>query len=715
MKKSLLLLSAGLILSSLSLTGCQQGGTPAATTSDSAAATTQGSAQESSSQAETSSAAATSSEDKPVAGRIIVAEDQETASDINKTVLPVDIIPDQVVNLEDHIEVTKVSTWSLTTESKNVKIEGHTFKAVDYGAYTITIVAGTTKRAIHGYVVTPNKIAFDELWGTIAPDHLDYVLGGAMTGTAIVKDDYWMEYDPETANFEGAIRLPKTETYYSFNLPLADDEDGFGEKVVMNKGYGRSHASRGYGENLDLVKPTDFIQIFDEDGDPTGYFVLENSAIDQYGESKVQHYVDSLVGDELWSYYQDNILESDSTTGMPIGNLHLAARYVKDRKTGLVTVTLYPMSDAGVIVPTVTIGKNTYKTDIVVTNIGDAAVPACEDWLENPVVPEAIDLTLLRNAADNLIKEKTYTFSTVAQWVNASTGQPEDVPTYMCFDDGTPVMDNHNVSGAVNTQIVEHTYNYVTPLTYLPDKNIVLPEIGTREVNFVDNTKFYSSSKGPEATEWSSPTIEDFSDDESTIWDSTLTPYFLKVTDKMDLLADASIYDSKVDDETGNTLFFYNTYGNDMNYGRNKYYAGLPFYFASLAPNMLGWIPVFYMNYMNWWTSSTIFFSVSPNGDFSFNWTFTADKNDVYVVSVAFTDIGVDAVSEDAKAFYRATTGKALPGDDEIIPDTSEQSSGEIIPGTSEQSSGEIISVPEDSTPIESNEDSALNSPVQSN
>lgn len=685
MSKKLLLLSAGLILSSLSLAGCNKGGLPGTSSTPSAEETTQATSEQEIS---------TSSEDKPVAGRIVVAEDEETAADINKKVLPVDIVIDQVVNLEDHVEVTKVSTWSLTTESANVSIEGHTFKALDYGDYTVTIIAGTTKRAIHGYVVTPKKAKFDAYYAGIDANDLSYVLGGQISGLMVVEDKYYVEASQDSdgnVTLEGAIAHPTDGKYYSFELSGVYDGQGelvdFGDAMTMKKGYGRSHASHGFGEYLDLIKPTDFIEAYDSDGDPTGYYIYENTIPDEFGESKAQQYIDSLVGGSVWSIYENYLMDADD----PTATLNIAAKFDVDKTTGLQSVSLYPASKEGKVYRNIRTDSSTFKTDIVISGIGEADIDACEAWLLDPELPEQVDITPLRNAADAIFEAKAYEMSYVAQWVNISSASPIDVPDYMCFSDGTPVFSNYAVSGAVNSQIVEYTYNNVTPGAYLPDDTIVLPEAGTSEVNFVDNKLFYSASKGPSDNEWGAPTSDAFSEDpEDDIWVSTLVPYFLQATEKLDLLGIASFYDSFVDEETGNTVFKYNTNGEDMNYGRNKYYAGMAFYFASLCPNMLGWIPVFYMNYMDWWTDATISFEISPNGDLSFNWTLLTSTTEAYVVATTFENIGVDAVSEGAKQVYRDTTGKALPGDEDIPQESS-----------SEETSNPEIS--EDSTPIDSN------------
>lgn len=670
MQKKLLLLSASLILTSLASCG---GNTPSSSSAaDTSAAGTDSvvTSEEATTQEETSSG-------EQKAGRVIICLDEETADLYDLEVLRTDIALEGTVDLEKHVKVTNVPSWSIEAKTDNVTVNGHTFTATGYGAYTITIIAGTTRRAINGQVVTENKIKFNEVFDQL---DLQYMVSGDIPGAVLVHDNYWMEARQSSSGVPymfGGIDHPTNEKTYSFNLEFVDDD--FADTIDVNKGLGRSVRSKGFGkyyENFEEVISSDFVQMFDSDGEATGYFVLENPGNYEYGESNVSRFIDALCGDDVWSTYQEYLLEDPAND-----ILHLAAKY--SAKTG--TISFYPMSDTGTIIKNLTIGQNTYKTVIELTSVNDTEVAACEKWIADPVTPEAIDITPIRNAFDNIFEQKNFTFHGYAQWYNPSSPDKTaiDVPSGMKFSDGDEVFPNYDTHVYVTENIAETVFDLSAPRAYLPPNvSLVIPATGDRELFFVHEnyarTANFTNGAWGDVTTGSEPFSEE---GEGTIWDSTMVPYFFQSDFKNDILGQTSIYEYA--EVEGAKVFAYNTYGGDMDYGDNKYYAGIPFFLATLVPSMFAYIPVFYMAYMGWYEYSDMAFTVFDNGDVSFDLEFVSSSSAALHMGFTFEAIGTTVNSDGAINLYNNFINPQVPEESSSQEGSQPVESGEV---TSEES-----------------------------
>lgn len=667
LKKKLLILSSGMLLAA-TLAGCN----PAQ-----ASGLIPGTTENSDESSATSVAPA-------VAGKVVVAEDEETAETFDLKVLPKDISLGTTVNLEEHVQVTKVDTWTIETASETVEISGHTFKAIGYGAYTVTIVAGTTRRAINGNVVTASKVQFNELFSSIKDD---YSVSSSLTGGIGLHKSYWYEVEGDADDegvytFFGGITHPTSGTTYAFNVTAtenADEELEFADEIEIQPGFGRSVADRGFGADFGEIKASDFVQQFDKDGDPTGYFIVEDGNTDDDDTSPVSRFVDSLFGKEVWSDIRYYVLGSGSKA-----KLNLAGSV--DKKTG--GLSFFPATEKGQIKDKMTISGKSYSTKLSVADIGNAALDGCEAWLENPVAPDPIDITAVKDFFAQVEETKSYTQNSFGSWWDLTNEKEVECPSGMRFSDTkTELFPNFDIQTNVNANVIENVYGHVDELATLPDDEMSIPSEGSSDLFFVYDNHSYTASKPGLQDPWGAAVAEEDpfsdSDEDPTVWDSIRVPYVFMGQDSHNIL-DLASWCSYEELDNGDKVFGYNTNGTDMKYGANKFYAGLPFFAAQIIPSYLGYVPVFYASYLDWWTYFEFSLTVSES---SAAFVFEFDYNDTthYFMGWTITLAENDPVSEGAMAVYNSVVNPSAPTSEDTSAEvpTSEEISGE--PATSEE------------------------------
>ena len=137
-------------------------------------------------------------------------------------------------------------------------------------------------------------------------------------------------------------------------------------------------------------------------------------------------------------------------------------------------------------------------------------------------------------------------------------------------------------------------------------------------------------------------------------------------------------------------VFAYNTYGGDMDYGTNKYYAGIPFFLATLVPSMFAYIPVFYMAYMGWYEYSDMAFTVFDNGDVSFDLDFVSSSSAALHMGFTFEAIGTTVNSDGAINLYNNFINPQVPVESSSQQESQPVESGETVSeGSQSVESGE--------------------------
>ena len=632
MNKKMLILSASVLLAGVALTGCNGEPQPA----------------------ESSSEASTSSEET-VAGKVIIAETQETADEIGKTVLPKDIALDQVVNLEDHVQVTKVNSWSLSTNSTNVEITGHSFKATDYGSYTITLTAGTTKRSIKGNVVTTAKLKFNNVFDGL---ETNYMAGSTFTGVSLVNKNFWMSYVDDTATsyvFEGGINHPSDGFAYPFSILATESRQElvFGDSIEIKHGYAKSVAAHGFGKEFGELKGSDFIQEFDQEGDPTGYYFLEDGDESEDGSTKISRFVDSVLGEEAWYLYQSYVAEDDDEV------LNLSAKYSPSAGE----MTFYPVNSKGMRVTSVTVQGQSYDTALTISMIGEVELDACDAWRANPVVPEQISASPIKSFFEDLAQEKQFAVNSVGTWYNTTTGAATECPEYMHFSDThTALFGNFEADAMANANIYEmNMVDYADDITP-PDDETGMPAKGESAMYFINNHTFcYASSAYDAATQqwaYGSVAAGTSSQEISSIWDTVFIYVSAFLTEDNTNMLDLVSWTDLTEKE-GSKVFSYNTFGPDSAYGPNQFQYGISYFASTFVPYDMAVYPIFYTSYLGWWDYMSLSFEIDNDGEW-LKWAMDFEYSETvhYELSATISKVETDPVSAAALAAYAAYIGE---------------------------------------------------------
>ena len=632
MNKKLLFLSASVLLAGATLAGCS-GDLPGVESSE-----------ESVSSAET------------VAGKVIIAEDQETADEIGKNVLPKDIALDQVVNLEDHVQVTKVNSWSLSTNSTNVQITGHSFKAVDYGSYTITLTAGTTKRSIKGNVVTSAKLKFNTIFDGL---ETNYMAASTFTGVSLVNKNFWMSYADDNASgyvFEGGINHPTDGFAYPFSVTATESRQElvFGNSIEIKHGYAKSVAAHGFGKEFGELKGSDFVQEFDQEGDPTGYYFLEDGDESEDGSTKISRFVDSVLGEEAWYLYQVYVLDKNDED-----TLNLSAKYSPSAGE----MTFYPVKANGQRVTSITIEGQKYDTGLTISMIGEVELDACDAWRADPVIPEQISAAPIKSFFEGLDEDKRFSVESVGTWYNTTTGEATDCPEYMHFSDThTALFGNFKANAYANNNIYEmNMVDYASDIT-APDDETGMPAKGESMMYFIYNHTFsYASTTYDSETQaWKYGTVSSgaSSQEISTIWDTAFIYVQAFLTEENQNMLDLVSW-TNVTEKSECKVYDYNTFGPDSAFGPNQFQYGITYFASTFVPYDMAVYPIFYTSYLSWWDYMSLSFEVDNDGEWV-NWAMDFEYNESihYKLSAKISKAESDPVSAAALAAYAAYIGE---------------------------------------------------------
>ena len=606
-----------------------------------------------------------------VTASVIIANREETAEEYELQVLPREIKLGQEINLENHVQVTKTNCWYIESASDTIEITGdHTFKAVAYGSYDIVLKAGRVKRSITGAVVTAAKEKFNTVFDNFP---LDFISSSDMTGFNLVHGTYWATpWTSDSATgiitMRGGITHPTTKVTYSFDL-LAQSPDGsslyFDDHITMNPGYGKSVARKGFGEAFDEISGADFYAQFDAEGDPTGYYILEKGAVTEDGDSNISRFVKSLVGENVWEdyeYYLDSSLD-------------LAVKYTAKNNSA----TFYPVNASGNIVRTMTVGTSSYSTAIEVEGIGDCELPACEEWLANPVAPEQLDAAeTIAAAFDALFEAKAYTAHSYGRWYNPKTDADAECPDGWVFTDThTELASNFSGYEYVNENIVELKVESCSSNITLVTDGASAPNAGDSEMYFVHENYAYSATGSVNegvltygaanaSTSAFDPSYnpQDAEAEVPNIWMSGLVPHYFTSDANVDLLGVCS-FESKEIKDNGDIVYGYNTNGGDFDAGlsQSPYYNGLPYFMIDpYTPAGMPSCILFYLAYMDWFLYCDMTITVGADASsvelkVDMNYSETLH----YSVGIEFKDFGMDNVSAEAKAVRDAVVNPVLP------------------------------------------------------
>ena len=336
-----------------------------------------------------------------VAGRIIVNSKMPSEIEVNTT-----------LDLEQYVTVTKVDTWSVETDSDNIKIEGHKIKGIDYGSFRLRIVAGTTKKAIDGYIVSKEKLAFNKVIESISNNYTaQAIMVGSEASTtydtpmgmAFHNANYFAAQETDsshnpTKSFSGYLTAPDKNAY-SFSYEADKDDGSNPTNFVVEPGIQRSIDNYYLGGTLSILG-TDYVEVLDKEGNPSGVYELKNRTTDDYGST--------LVGD----------IGSTTLRGLTLDSFvskYSATFYSSyDEKSGAVAFEL---------VGTVKDQTSALGLAIFLGDINKTGVEPIDSWLASPAYPEPYAVNDLKAIFSEMNEKKSYKVESDGYWLNTSTGE----------------------------------------------------------------------------------------------------------------------------------------------------------------------------------------------------------------------------------------------------------------------------------------------------
>lgn len=341
-----------------------------------------------------------SSSSTPVAGKISLS-----------TKAPVEIEVNATINMEDYVTVTKVSDWTIEAVTENILVDGHNIKGIDYGSFRVLIIAGTTKKAYTGTVVSKDKIAFNKVATSLTNNYTARAFSVSSKnsnsydvpfgfnfhgGNYFVTQDY-SEKDGSIVlgtDYEGLVTAPNDATY---EFTMTGDTTGKNlTDFVVNPGKQRSLDNYYLGIDLDL-EATDFEEVMDDEGNPSGTYKLINRDIDDYGTTLVEAIGRYTVSLNFSSYVTS----------------YDAFYYVSyDSEKGEMKFELAGIYD----------GKEvSFGVCIVISDIGTTSIEAVDSWLKNPTYPDPYDISSLKSVLNNVNTEKNYIATSKGYWYDMTT------------------------------------------------------------------------------------------------------------------------------------------------------------------------------------------------------------------------------------------------------------------------------------------------------
>lgn len=582
--------------------------------------------------------------DATIAGKITVDYDN----------LPAEIAlgSANAVDLEKYVTVSKVSSWSLTTDSDTIQIDGHKIIGLAIGDFSVTIVAGTTKRAITGKVVSEHKLEFNTFIESIGSNLETY---SYLTGYYLLADNYYASLygqDSETGKyvFTGSAYDENTGKNYGYQLAATEDEDGnfaFEDEATFLPGYAGGRESEGITEFAtpstafaELTNKGTPVSGTDSAGNPYYAYTLSETS----SSSTVLQDFYSGIGADAWYFLQSRV-----------GATYAVILYFPN--SGVLNVI--PANNDGMI-SKFSYNGNTYSATVMVSSVGEVSIPALEKWVANPVIPDQIDVSPVQSFFTNLLTEKSMTLNGFGQWVDGN-GNNIDCPNNMKFSDtGNGVFGNWSIKIAANKTMYETTiismdegYEYANA----SDNHDGLGASGTATVEWIENGSYKSASGTYSAADSSyAYNADEVKSEDTTItdlWDSNVMLGYVfgeGVVGGGNLLDITSFYNKTVNADNS-TSYYYNGYGDDANYGLKDGYNVGTMSMSSLLLGYCGYYTSLWIQLQEWGDYVTRAFTLSADGkELTASFSFQVSSSIYYNWGFTISDVGTDNISASAKA-----------------------------------------------------------------
>lgn len=563
---------------------------------------------------------------------------------------------DNAINVEDFVTVTKVKNWTLSSESETIEIDGHKVTGVDYGDFLLTIKAGKTKRAIEGKVVSKGKIKFNTFIDSIDSN---FTILNSITGVEYVDKDFYAVLgtsgeNKDDFNFEGSMK-GKDGKYYAYTAiarAKSDDELEFvADQFKVTPGRGRSPESYGFAAfNSDgNVGGAKWEEMIDK-GEPTGAYLLESVAIDQY-DTNISTLYERLAPGSF--YYIENLVKQ--ATQKEVAGI--VALLGSDETFAM----FYPVSANGKIVQKISYNGQQLSLGMQISDVGTTTIAPVANWMANPVYPEAVDISALTNFFTNMQEKKTFSATAKASWVNSKTGEAIDCPSGLKVraDDGklTEVLPTFEMESHANADGI---YKKVTGLNKYYNAGLGTSVDSTTLLFTANGSTYTSSATTKDGVETFSDPVADDKSKLTDIWTNSLevpTAVILNIGDESKpetLLGDASFVSKTVSETDSSTTWIMNHNGEDadLNFVGVTYVTGVNSIMMAQTDFMSSIYICFWMGAQGWiYDACTLSFVLSGDGSaLTYTLDFQAGEDIHYIATITYSGVGTDAMPEAAKA-----------------------------------------------------------------
>ena len=563
---------------------------------------------------------------------------------------------DNAINVEDFVTVTKVKNWTLSSESETIEIDGHKVTGVDYGDFLLTIKAGKTKRAIEGKVVSKGKIKFNTFIDSIDSN---FTILNSITGVEYVDKDFYAVLgtsgeNKDDFNFEGSMK-GKDGKYYAYTAIARaknDDELEFvADQFKVTPGKGRSPEAYGFGAfNSDgNVGGAKWEEIVNK-GEPTGAYLLESVAIDEY-DTNISTLYERLAPGSF--YYIENLVKQ-ATQKEVAGMVALLG------KDGTFAM-FYPVASNGQVVQNISYNGSQLSLRVQISDVGTTTIAPVANWMANPVYPEAVDISVLTNFFTNMQEKKTFSATAKASWVNSKTGKEIDCPSGLKVraNDGklTEVLPTFEMESHANADGI---YKKVTGLNSYYNAGLGTSVDSTTLLFTANGSTYTSSATTKDGVETFSDPVADDKSKLTDIWTNSLevpTAVILNIGDESKpetLLGDASFVSKTVSETDSSTTWIMNHNGEDadLNFVGVTYVTGVNSIMMAQTDFMSSIYICFWMGAQGWiYDACTLSFVLSGDGSaLTYTLDFQAGEDIHYIATITYSGVGTDAMPEAAKA-----------------------------------------------------------------
>ncbi len=561
---------------------------------------------------------------------------------------------DNAINVEDFVTVTKVKNWTLSSESETIEIDGHKVTGVDYGDFLLTIKAGKTKRAIEGKVVSKGKIKFNKFIDSIDSN---FTIMNSITGIEFVDKDFYAVLgasgeNKDDFNFEGSMK-GKDGKYYAYTAVARanknDELEFVADKFKVTPGRGRSPESYGFAafnsdDNVGGAKWEEMVN----KGEPTGAYLLEAVAIDEY-DTNVSTLYERLAPGAFLFIEQ---FVQQATKAEVAG---IVALLGADETFAM----FYPVASNGQIVQKISYRGSELSLGVQISDVGTTTVAPVASWMANPVYPEAVDISALTNFFTNMQEKKTFSATAKASWVN-SKGEAIDCPSGLKVkaDDGklTEVLPTFEMESHANADGI---YKKVTGLNSYFNAGLGTSVDSTTLLFTANGSLYTSSAKTVDGIETFSDPVVNTESKMTDIWDKSLevpTAVIINLGDETNpetLLGDASFVSKTVSETDSSTTWIMNHNGEDadINVGGVNYVTGVNAAMMYQTDHLSSIYICFWMGVQGWiYDACTLSFVLSGDGSaLTYTLDFQAGEDIHYIATITYSGVGTDAMPEAAK------------------------------------------------------------------